>query len=178
MVIDASEYWIWLNEQLTYWDWLYSYGYTWIMCISMINDSIKYLRIWYLIDNSSDMYCVNIVYSGEEHDWQMWGTLSGVEDVDARRKGEKGEATIVLLLDLKLVVLLNIGTTLFLSYSPYAVINIFRNNSIPQGTLLTSLAVLVGPKIAPSDRYIHEHTKAMCFRMGIMRHSRCCSVRV
>ena len=65
LVIDAPEYCIWLKEQWTYWNLLYSYGYTWIMRIIMIKYNMKYLWIWCYIDNTCDMYSVNIVYSGE-----------------------------------------------------------------------------------------------------------------
>jgi hypothetical protein len=54
--------------------------------------------------------------------------MKGVVDM---RKREKGESTIILLLDLKLAVILDSGTTIVPIYFPYAVSNGFTNKSIP-----------------------------------------------
>jgi len=83
------------------------------------------------------------------------GLMKGVAD---RRKREKGEATRILLLDLKLAVLLDSGTTIVPIYFPDAVSNGITNKSIPQATLLASLAFCAWQKIAPSSRYTNTYT--------------------
>jgi hypothetical protein len=80
-----------------------------------------------------------------------------LRDVTDRRKWEKEEATRVLLLDLKLAILLDSAETIVPVYFPYAVSNGFTNTSIPQATLLASLAVRAGQKIAPFSRYSNTY---------------------
>ena len=50
------------NEYIQVYYW---YGYTWIICIIMINDTMQYQWIWYYINNTFDMYYLDIVYPGE-----------------------------------------------------------------------------------------------------------------
>jgi hypothetical protein len=72
-----------------------------------------------------------------------------MKGVDDRKKWEKGEATKILLLDLKLVVLLDSRTTIVPVYFPYAISNGFTNKSILQATFFASLAFRAWQKNRP-----------------------------
>jgi len=86
------------------------------------------------------------------------GLLKGVAN---KRKWEKGAQTKVLLLDFNLVVLINRGTTIVPIYYSYAVSNGFTKKSIPQATILSSLAFRARQKIAPSSRYTNTYTNVL-----------------